>query len=287
MDDKNNAPEDRQSNDGISEKTRFYLGFAFMVAIVVLMWSLVAGASQSFSVVKVNIIGALIAFAALVAGAVFTNGAIRVLFKSAISKSASFSLSAVGSAAMFVIVLWWWFSIFSQLINYELVIYTEDAAGRPVKDTRVFLKGVQAFLQAGENYWEFRIPRGNLPPDGIVTVVAEKTSEFLHGSQDVHMIGDTRQTVTIRMQRDRSAIVKGTVIDDETKKGIPQVRVYVEGNEQQSVHTGANGEFEVAAAAGPGEVIRVRAEKDDYEPEFKVAHAGEPTTVEMTRRKTK
>lgn len=275
----------RTTDKDVLEITKYVFATLIVAAIVIVMIILLFGNPRIFSFVQIHIVGYLLAFLSMISGWIFAGGAIRVAFAGELGKFTSFSLKAVGSAAFFVLVLVWWSYAIEQLANYELIVYPEDAEGHPVKDTVVSIKGTQAFLQEGDNYWEFRIPPNTLPADGVVTVYAEKRSEFLSGKQDVRIVGDTRQSLTIRMERDRSATTKGAVVDEKGGKGIDGVHLYVHGSEQNVALSGPTGAFELAAFAGAGELIRIRAEKDGYEPEDTVAHAGEPVQIVLTRKK--
>ncbi len=78
--------------------------------------------------------------------------------------------------------------------------------------------------------------------------------------------------VTVRLTRDRSAGISGIVIDAGTRATIEGVAVSIEG--RKAVLTGPDGTFSLPAFAAEGEQVRLRAEKDGFQPDFRYRMAG-------------
>ena len=108
------------------------------------------------------------------------------------------------------------------------------------------------------------------------------SSAFSDGSADLILRDESALAVRVRLVRDTSATIGGVVIHAVTREGIAGVTVSVGGEETL---TSARGRFELAAQAAVGQQVRVRAEKEGFEPDVRDRRAGSDTvTIILTPR---
>jgi hypothetical protein len=191
-------------------------------------------------------------------------------------------LKASGGLGAFALMLFLW----PQLTPapgpdvYRLRVTVLGPQGQPVEDTEVHssVGGEQKKVQGG---WEVDIPASALPVDRKLTVFADRSSAFLHGSREVVLDKDFQPAVTVELKEDHSSMVSGRAVDPEGH-ALDGVRVSVVHYESEAVTTGPEGAFTLAVHAAPGQTIRLHAEKSGYRP-LDQDYPGGPATLRLDR----
>lgn len=168
--------------------------------------------------------------------------------------------------------------------SYRVRVTVLDTEGQPVEDAEVWLSvgGEEKGVSGGK---EFVIPREIAPKDGKVTAFASRSNAFLKGQREFVFGEDYNPTITVQLERDTSATIRGMVVD-ASGRGVSGVRVSVVGHGSEAVTTGADGSFELAAHAAPGQQVQLHAEKDSIEPVSQWHPAGEtPATLTLRANK--
>ena len=166
---------------------------------------------------------------------------------------------------------------------YRLRVTVVDPQHVPVEDARVWSSmGGEPKKVAGG--WQFDIPTASKPEDGRLTVFASLPAAFLSGKQELILKDDYNPTVTIQLEADTSASVRGIVIDS-SDEAIVGARVSVVGYEAGAVITEAGGNFVLPAHAADGQQVLLHAEKEGYQAISQWHPAGdEPATIILDRR---
>ena len=128
-----------------------------------------------------------------------------------------------------------------------------------------------------EGGWEFDIPPQTRPSDGVVMFFASMNSAFLDGSSKLILGHDYYPTITIQMASDTTAILRGVVLDMRHRP-VPGATVSIAGY-AEIVTTDQMGNFQLAAHAAEGQVVRVQAQKGQMQASMSVP-AGR-TSVEL------
>src|SRR4051812_36262641 len=97
----------------------------------------------------------------------------------------------------------------------------------------------------------------------MLTVSASLDTAYLKGSEEVRLAGDSNPAVTIRLDRDKIATVRGVVLD-RRGRSVAGARVSVAGYQDEAVVTQAGGNFVLPAHAAPTQKVLLRAEADGY-----------------------
>jgi nitrogen fixation protein len=121
--------------------------------------------------------------------------------------------------------------------------------------------------------WEIDIPAASKSADGKLIINASKPSAFLKGHAIVQLNKDPNPTVEIQLQRDTSARAHGRVIDG-SGQAVVGAWVHVAGHEKERVQTGPGGEFNLAAHAAEGQMVRLLVVKEGYSSEEQQHRAG-------------
>jgi hypothetical protein len=168
---------------------------------------------------------------------------------------------------------------------YRLRLTVLSPDNIPVEDARVWSStGGEPKRVAGG--WQFDIPAGARPADGKLTVYATVANAFWRGSKDVQLTGDLNPNITIQLESDSKAVVRG-LVTDRTGKAIEGARVAVAGY-SEAVITKADGNFELPAHAARGQQVQLHAEKEGYGAVTQWHPAGEsPATLILERSKTR
>jgi hypothetical protein len=129
----------------------------------------------------------------------------------------------------------------------------------PVEDAQVSssIGGEPKKVQDG---WEFDIPPQTRPADGKVVLFASEKSAFLTGSSTVVLAQDYYPTIVIQLASDTSAVIRGVVVD-EHHRSVIGATVSVPGYQDVAV-TDKMGNFALPAHVADGQVVQVRAQKD-------------------------
>jgi hypothetical protein len=176
-----------------------------------------------------------------------------------------------------------WASIRARPDVYRLRVTVIDPVGTPVDGAKVWssIGGEQKTVPGG---WEIDIPSGIKPADGRLTVYASKESAFLKGQEDLRLADDYNPAVKIKLQKDKSAGVRG-VVRDASNRAVAGARVNVVGYEREAVTTSADGGFALPAHWAPGEQVDLHVEGKGIKPVDQGHPAGdEPATIIVDRK---
>jgi len=115
-------------------------------------------------------------------------------------------------------------------------------------------------LKMVEGGWELDIPPQTRPVDGKVTLFASVKDEFQKGRSTLVLAQDYYPTATIQLVADTSAMVRGVVVD-EGLRAVAGATVSITGYSDVAV-TDRKGNFVLPVHAGKGQMVEVRAQKD-------------------------
>lgn len=107
--------------------------------------------------------------------------------------------------------------------------------------------------------WQLDIPRETRPTNGKVMLSAFIKDEFLAGKSTLVLAEDYYPTASIQLEAVTSAMLRGVVVD-EGLHAIAGAKVSIDGNPDVAV-TNSKGNFVLAAHAGDGQIVEVRAWK--------------------------
>jgi hypothetical protein len=142
---------------------------------------------------------------------------------------------------------------------YIVRVFVLGADKQPVDDARVTSStgGEPKKIQGG---WEFDIPPQSRPADGKLKLFASVKSAFLAGSSTLALDKDYFPAVEIQLEQDTSAMVRGVVLDDH-RRSVAGAHVSIPGYPDVAV-TNEEGNFVLPAHAADGQIVQVRAQKD-------------------------
>jgi hypothetical protein len=142
---------------------------------------------------------------------------------------------------------------------YRIRVVVLGPDGSPTDDARVDSSngGEPKKVASG---WEFDIPLQTRPADGVVIFFATVPSAFLRGHTRIVLAQDYYPTITIQLTSDTSAILRGSVIDEHGKP-VPKAIVSIVGYTESTL-TNDMGNFALSAHAADGQMVQVRAQKD-------------------------
>jgi len=173
--------------------------------------------------------------------------------------------------------------IIAQPAIYRVRVTVIGPQGTPVEDAKVWSSmGGEPKKVAGG--WQFDIPAATRPADGNLTIWASLDAAYLKGSQEVRLAGDRNPAVTIRLDSDKTATVRGLVMD-RRGRGVAGARVSVAGYASEAVVTQAGGSFVLPAHAARSQNVLLHAEADGYAGVTQWHIAGEqPATIVLDRK---
>jgi hypothetical protein len=223
--------------------------------------------------------------------AFFLTGGMELNIKSLKSPFGKIAVRTTGTISVFAFVLVWWFRPLAPIsINrqnegiYRLRVTVIDPQQVPLEDAQVWSSiGGEAKKVAGG--WQFDIPAGARPVDGKLTIYALRQAAFLSGKQEVKLGDDLNPAVTVPLQRDTAANVRG-IVTDESGRSVAGATVSVVGHEEESVITKDTGNFFLPAHAAEGQQVQLRVEKNSYAAVTQWHPAGStPATLILARNK--
>jgi hypothetical protein len=132
-----------------------------------------------------------------------------------------------------------------------------------------------------EGGWEFDIPPQSRPADGKLKLFASEKNAFLAGSSTLVLDKDYFPTVEIQLDRDTSAIVRGDVID-EHRRSVVGAHVSIPGYPDVAV-TDEMGNFVLSAHAADGQIVRLRAQKDQLTADVSAPAGNVPVELILKR----
>jgi hypothetical protein len=251
-------------SDTIPPKWKFIAALILLPLLLAATVFSVWYAPADIPVWKVYVLVVLLALLAAIVTFLGIDGGLKLRYHHQLAGS-RLAIDAFGSMAVLIVVLY----VFSHVIlpyfsPYQVRVYLTDESGRSIEDAEISTEGVEAFKHKLDHGWELLIPASNKPTSGKFTLIAANPNLFLHARMEVILDEDLTQTVRVEMIHDRSAVVAGKVMEETTLVPISRAKVFVEGNENESTLTDANGSFSVNARAAPGEYVHVQAEKPGF-----------------------
>lgn len=129
--------------------------------------------------------------------------------------------------------------------------------------------------------WEFDIPPQSRPPDGKLKLFASKENAFLAGSSALVLDKDYFPAVEIQLAQDASAMVRGIVID-EHRKSVAGAQVSIAGYSDIAV-TDKMGNFVLPAHAANGQMVHLRAQKDQLTADVSAPAGNQPVELVVKR----
>lgn len=132
-----------------------------------------------------------------------------------------------------------------------------------------------------EGGWEFDIPPQSRPADGKLTLIASVKNAFLAGRSTLVLDKDYFPTTEIQLDRDTSATVRGIVID-EHRRSVAGAHVSIPGYPDIAV-TDEMGNFLLPAHAADGQIVHLRAQKDQLTADVSVPAGNEPAELMLKR----
>lgn len=148
---------------------------------------------------------------------------------------------------------------------YRLRVTVTDPHSLPLENAQVWSSvGGEPKKVAGG--WQFDIPVASKPRDGKLTIFASQKSAFLTGKQELQLSKNYNPTITIKLQQDTSATVRGIVLDAASGRALLGALVSIVGFGEETVRTGKNGNFFLPAHAAKGQQVQLHVEKRGYRP---------------------
>ena len=162
---------------------------------------------------------------------------------------------------------------------YIVRVFVLGVDKQPVDDALVTSSngGEAKKIQGG---WEFDIPPQSRPADSKLKLFASEKNAFLAGNSTVVLDKDYFPAVEIQLERNTSSVVRGVVID-EHRRSVVGAHVSIPGYPDVAV-TDEMGNFVLPAHAADGQIVQVRAQKDQLVGTLSVP-AGRPVELVVRR----
>jgi hypothetical protein len=159
----------------------------------------------------------------------------------------------------------------------QVVVLRPDQTPVEIAQVKSFSGGELKMVGGG---WELEIPPQNRPADGRVSLSAAAKDEFLKGGTMIVLGQDYYPTATIQTIAETSAKIRGVVVNEDLSV-IAGAKVSIDGYPDVAV-TDAKGNFVLPAHAGKGQMVEVRAQKDEWSGRL-TAPAGKVVEVILSR----
>jgi hypothetical protein len=166
---------------------------------------------------------------------------------------------------------------------YRVRVTVLGAEGTLVDDAHVWssTNGEAMKVNGG---WLFVIPPQTKPPEGEMTIFAEKADAFLTGKQTLTLADEKNPTVTLQLMNPRNASVRG-IVEDETRAAISGAEVSIVGYDTERATTGSTGSFELPAHAAMNQQVQVHAERGGFQAVTTWCAAGDASCELLLNRK--
>jgi hypothetical protein len=125
--------------------------------------------------------------------------------------------------------------------------------------------------------WEFDIPPQSRPTDGKLKLFASLKNAFLTGNSTLVLDKDYFPSAEIELARDTSATVRGVVVD-EHRKSVAGAQVSIAGYSDIAV-TDKMGNFVLPAHGADGQMVHLRAQKDQMTADVSAPAGNEPVEL--------
>lgn len=144
---------------------------------------------------------------------------------------------------------------------YIVRVFVLGADKQLIDDARVTSStgGEPKKIQGG---WEFDIPPQSRPADGKLKLFASVKSAFLAGNSTLVLDRDYFPAAEIQLEQDTSAMIRGVVLDEHSRS-VVGAHVSIPGYPDVAV-TDEMGNFILPAHAADGQIVQVRAQKDQF-----------------------
>jgi hypothetical protein len=166
--------------------------------------------------------------------------------------------------------------------SYRVRVIVLDEHQTPASDVKVWssIGGEPMKVEGG---WLFVIARDTKPVDGKVTFYAAKDAAFLKGQAPLQLTEDHNPTVTVALDKSRTAKVIG-IVEDQHQSAIVGATVSVIGYDSEAEVTKSSGSFSLPAHAADGQQVQLHAEKQGYRSANSWCPSGDsPCMIELQR----
>lgn len=168
---------------------------------------------------------------------------------------------------------------------YRVRVTVVDSTNQVVKDAEVTSAptGDQKTTSSGS---EIDIPDSVIPGDRKLRIWATKDGGILKGFTEVVLSNDYNPAVTVVLNHERSARIKGQV-NDEDGNAIIGGSVYIRDYPEETVRTDERGRFDLPAHAASGEFVHLFVEAKGFQSwnDFLPAGGESPTTIVLAKKK--
>ncbi|HJX29100.1 MAG TPA: protein kinase [Thermoanaerobaculia bacterium] len=154
---------------------------------------------------------------------------------------------------------------------YAVQVQVLDPQGRPADQARLRAPVGMTPRQLPDGWWEVRIPGAKVPADGLVSLWAEH-EEWEGSRTDLHLGEAPSLRAEIRLKRPESWL-RGRVTDD-ADQSLPGVRISLQDGTAAETITDAKGRFALELPVRRETRVRLRAERDGWEPGDEFCYAG-------------
>jgi len=142
---------------------------------------------------------------------------------------------------------------------YHVQVELQRPDGSPVYYAQL-KSSIPGEMRIFEGGWRLDVTPQNRSLDGRITFSAAAKDEFLKGNSTLTLGGDYYPTVAIPLEADTSAKIRGVVVD-HNMVAVAGATVSIDGYPEVAV-TDKKGSFILAAHAGNGQMVELRAQKD-------------------------
>lgn len=253
--------------------------FAFFVYVIIFVPSVLPEFKQRILAIFSGLFSGLFVY--------FLAGDIILQSKSIKTQSGIISIKTTGGVAVFILVIWWWFSPLAPISVsdgiYRVRVTVLDPQQILVDDAKVWSSvGEEPLKVAGG--WQIEIQASSKPLDGKIIIFASKKSTFLVGKYELVLENDPNPAITVQMAKNKSAYIRG-IVTDEKGKAISAARVSIVGYEEETVTTSPNGDFVLQANAAEGEKVLLHIEAEKHQPLNEWYPAGDkPITIILNKK---
>lgn len=249
----------------------------------------------------------------------FLMGSVALDVNANNSRFGSMTIKATAGFALFVIVLYWWFSPFapvkveekqapppdSPVSLYRIGVTVLDAKDTPVNDAAVQAT-IGSVHKKADGGWQLEIPAVNKPADGRVTVYASSKNPPAKGSESLVLANDATLAITIRMAADappstttvktiasnrngslasliKTVRVRGELVDDAGQP-IVGALVWIGGYRGEAALTNADGAFSLETHAVEDASVELHISKDGFASHQRsILARSEPMQIKLRR----
>jgi hypothetical protein len=163
------------------------------------------------------------------------------------------------------------------IYRVQVVVVRPDKTTVEIAQIKSFSAGELKMVPGG---WELDIPPQDRPVNRRVSLSAAVKDEFLKGGTTIVLGQDYYPTATIQTVAETSAMIRGVVVNEDLG-AIAGAKVSIDGYPDVAI-SDAKGNFVLPAHAGKGQMVEVRAQKDDLRGRLS-APAGKVVEVIISR----